>query len=87
MLSSLLQVASKRVVAAKADKFAGKVTKRGKAVEGQQVRNAVLAVQLLTLALPYQCTKSIRGEGWVKTAEESVQSDSALALDVLFMDA
>jgi hypothetical protein len=33
----LFQVAPKRVVAAKTEKFAGKVTKRGKAVEGQQV--------------------------------------------------
>ena len=31
------QVASKRVVDAKAQKFAGKVTKRGKTVEGTQV--------------------------------------------------
>lgn len=54
MVSFLLQVASKRVVAAKADKFAGKVTKRGKAVEGQQVRTDVLAVALLPRSRPYQ---------------------------------
>lgn len=40
-------VAPKRVVAAKTEKFAGKVTKRGKAVEGQQKKSALSATPVM----------------------------------------